>query len=138
MRRFLNAVAVLLFIIPLGLAVRFAPLHLPWFLYKYLGSCLWAAALCWFLAALFPRLAPGALAAIAAVIALAVELSRLVPIPAVDAFRLTLAGRILLGRYFSLKNIAAYWIAIAASALLDRYLLFDRGRSAGGKPQSDV
>jgi hypothetical protein len=44
----------------------------------------------------------------------------------VDAFRLTLAGRLLLGRFFSLKNIAVYWLAIALAALLDRWLV--RGR----------
>ena len=38
----------------------------------------------------------------------------------IDAFRLTLPGKILLGRYFSLKNIAAYILAIALIAILDR------------------
>jgi hypothetical protein len=43
--------------------------------------------------------------------------------PLTDAFRVSLAGRILLGRYFSFRNIAAYWLAIALVALLDEMLL---------------
>jgi hypothetical protein len=114
---------LLLITIPLGLAVRFLPLHLPWFLYKYLGSLLWAAALYWFLAALLPKLRPMALATLAITIATLVELSRLIPIAPIDAFRLTLPGQILLGRYFSLKNIAAYLLAITVTAALDHTLL---------------
>jgi len=52
--------------------------------------------------------------------AAAVEFSRLLHTPAFDAFRLTFAGRFLLGRFFSLKNIAAYWLVIALTASLDR------------------
>ena len=106
--------------VPLGLAVRFAPLHLSPFFYKYLGSVLWAVALYWFISMLRPRLAPDALFVTASVVALAVEFSRLMPERHIDAFRLTLAGRLLLGRYFSWKNITAYLLGIAAAALLDR------------------
>ena len=116
--------ALLLFItIPIGLAVRYLPLHLPWFLYKYLGSTLWAAALYWFLATLLPKLRPIALVTLAITVATILELTRLIPIAPIDAFRLTLPGQILLGRYFSLKNIAAYILAIALIAILDRYFI---------------
>ena len=123
MRRSLTTLALLLITIPIGLSVRFLPLHLPWFLYKYLGSFLWAIALYWFLATLLPKLRPPTLAAIAIIIATLLELSRLIPIPPIDAFRLTFAGKILLGRYFSFKNIAAYILAIALTAALDNSLL---------------
>jgi hypothetical protein len=119
MRRSLATLAITLTVIPLGLAVRYAPLHLPWFLYKYLGSFLWAVALYWFVATLLPRLYPAALAILSGLATIAVEFSRLVPEPAIDAFRLTLPGQILLGRFFSFKNIVAYLLAIAISALLD-------------------
>ncbi|MEI9981635.1 MAG: DUF2809 domain-containing protein [Edaphobacter sp.] len=122
-RRTTICLLLLLITIPIGLATRFLPLHLPWFLYKYLGSTLWAAALYWFLAALLPKLRPQALAALAILIATLLELTRLIPIAPIDAFRLTLPGRILLGRYFSLKNIAAYILAIAITAILDHLLL---------------
>jgi Protein of unknown function (DUF2809) len=119
MRRSLTSLTLLLITIPIGLAVRFLPLHLPWFLYKYLGSVLWAVALYWFLAAILPKLRPTAVATLATIIATLLELSRLVPIAPIDAFRLTLAGKILLGRFFSIKNIAAYILAIALTGALD-------------------
>jgi hypothetical protein len=40
--------------------------------------------------------------------------------PELDAFRLTLPGILLLGRFFSAWDILAYWSAIAAGVLLDR------------------
>jgi len=123
MQRSLKALVLLLITIPIGLAIRFAPLPLPWFLYKYLGSTLWAAALYWFLATLLPKLRPIAIATLAILIATLLELTRLIPIAPIDAFRLTFAGQILLGRYFSLKNIAAYLLAIALTATLDHYLI---------------
>jgi Protein of unknown function (DUF2809) len=123
MNRSITSLILLLITIPIGLAIRLLPLGLPWFLYKYLGSLLWAAALYWLLAALLPKLRPSALAALAIVIATLIELSRLVPIAPIDAFRFTLAGKILLGRFFSIKNIAAYVLAIALTATLDHNLI---------------
>ena len=126
MRRSLTTLLILLITIPIGLAVRLLPLRLPWFLYKYLGSALWAVALYWFLATLLPKLRPRAIATIAILIATLLELSRLIPIAPIDAFRQTFAGMILLGRYFSLKNIAAYLLAIALTAALDSSSHFGR------------
>jgi hypothetical protein len=119
MHRSITTLTLLLITVPIGLAVRLLPLGLPWFLYKYLGSCLWAIALYWFLATLLPKLCPHSLAALAILIATLLELSRLLPIAPIDAFRLTFAGKILLGRYFSVKNIIAYILAIALTAALD-------------------
>jgi hypothetical protein len=129
MRRSLTALLILLLTIPIGLAVRFAPLHLPWFLYKYLGSVLWAVALYWFLATLLPKLHPRAVATLATLMATLLELSRLVPIAPIDAFRLTFAGKIILGRYFSVKNIFAYLLAIAITATLDHLLIESTAKS---------
>jgi hypothetical protein len=126
MHRSLTTLAFLLITIPIGLAVRLLPLNLPWFLYKYLGSVLWAIALYWFLATLLPKLRPLSVATLAITIATLVELSRLIPIAPIDDFRLTFAGKILLGRYFSLKNIAAYLLAIALTATLDSFLHLGR------------
>jgi Protein of unknown function (DUF2809) len=123
MPRSLTTLILLLITIPIGLAVRLLPLGLPWFLYKYLGSALWAIALYWFLATLLPKLRPIAIATVAITIATLLELSRLIPIAPIDAFRITFAGKILLGRYFSLKNIAAYFTAIALTATLDNFLV---------------
>jgi Protein of unknown function (DUF2809) len=122
-RRRAACVLLMLITIPLGLVWRMVPLGLSPFFYKYGGSVLWAVALYWLIAACLPRLQVGALALIAAWIAAALEFSRLWHTPAMDAFRVTLAGRLLLGRYFSVRNIAAYWLGIALVALLDLLLL---------------
>jgi hypothetical protein len=122
MRRSLTTL-LLIITIPMGLAVRLLPLGLPWFFYKYLGSTLWAIALYWFLATLLPKLRPAILTTLAILIATLVELSRLIPIAPIDAFRETFAGKILLGRYFSLKNIAAYILAITLAATFDHLFL---------------
>jgi hypothetical protein len=116
----------LLITIPIGLAIRLLPFGLPWFLYKYLGSLLWAAALYWFLAALLPKLRSRTIAALAITTATLLELTRLIPIAPVDAFRLTFAGKILLGRFFSIKNIVAYILAITLTAILDQHLIAHR------------
>jgi uncharacterized protein DUF2809 len=123
MRRSLIAITITLVTIPIGLAVRFLPLHLPWLLYKYLGSTLWAVALYWFVAALLPKLRPVAIATLAIIISTLLELSRLIPIAPIDTFRLTFTGQILLGRFFSVKNIAAYILAISLIAALDHIYL---------------
>lgn len=116
-RLFSATIAVLL--IPMGIAWRMAPLHLPPFFYKYGGSVLWAAMVYWIVAALLPRLRPITLGALAGSLTAVVELSRLYHAPALDAFRLTLAGKLILGRFFSLYDIAAYWLAIAVAAAID-------------------
>jgi len=121
-RRVAYAVLMLTTVVA-GLAWRMVPLGLSPFWFKYGGSALWAMALYWMIAACLPRLSTVGLGCLAAIVAAAVEFSRLWHVGAVDAFRLTLAGRLLLGRFFSLKNIVAYWIAILLAGLLDRWLV---------------
>ena len=120
-RRRASCLLLLLMTVPLGLAWRMVPLGLSPFFLKYGGSVLWAAALYWFVGACLPRLDSLAVAWIGAAAAAALEFSRLWHTPLTDAFRVSLAGRILLGRYFSWKNIAAYWLAIALVALVDEF-----------------
>jgi hypothetical protein len=57
----------------------------------------------------------------AAGIAVCVELFRLVHTPWLDAFRLTLAGALLLGRIFSPWDMVAYGFGIILGMLLDRF-----------------
>ena len=80
--------------------------------------------------ALLPKLRPPVLAALAIIIATLLELSRLIPIARIDAFRLTFAGKILLGRSFSVKNILAYFLAITLVASCDRAFLARRNDQA--------
>ena len=73
----------------------------------------------WIGAAILPNWRPAKLAVAACAIAALVELSRLLHTPAMDAFRISLAGKLLLGRFFSVKDIVAYWLAIGVAAVLD-------------------
>ena len=61
-------------------------------------------------------------ALLAAGITTAVEFFKLVRTPALDAFRRTPPGILLLGRFFSLWDIVAYVLAITLGALLDTSL----------------
>lgn len=102
-----------------GLVWRLVPWGLPPIWFKYGGSALWAAMVYWICAAILPNWRPAKLAVAACGVAAIVELSRLLHTPAMDAFRITLAGKLLLGRYFSIRDIVAYWLAIAVVAALD-------------------
>ena len=106
-------------IIIAGLIIRRAPLHLPLTVTKYGGSLLWAAMVYAIFVALFPRRSPLELGIAASIFALAIEFFKLVHTPAIDAFRLTLAGQLLIGRFFSYADILAYWVAITAFAVID-------------------
>jgi Protein of unknown function (DUF2809) len=68
-----------------------------------------------------PGQSPRHIAAISAVIAVSVELFRLVQTPWLDDFRMTLAGALLLGRIFSLWNMLAYGVGIGLGVLLDHF-----------------
>lgn len=119
--------------LPLGLAWRLAPLHLPPFAHKYGGSGLWAIAVYWLAAAVLPHWRTARLAVLAAVVAVSVECFKLVREPALDGFRTTLAGKLLLGRYFTLGAIVAYLLAIAVTAALDGFLRAPRSAALTGR-----
>lgn len=94
---------------------------LPFFVVKYGGSVLWGAMVFLVLAGVTGSRRLGMLTLSALAVALAVEMSRLYHTPALDAFRLTTAGKLLLGRVFSVWNIAAYCIGIAVAAFAERH-----------------
>lgn len=101
-----------------GLVWRLVPMGLPGFFLNYGGGVLWGAMVLLIVGAVTddPRwwIAP----LVAAAIALAAELFRLYHAPALDAFRTTLAGALLLGRIFNPWNIVAYWLGIALAVPL--------------------
>ena len=124
MRRRISLLLALLLTIASGLALRrfgYAA-NLSFAVVKYGGSILWGAMVYWLLATIFVSSRPFRIAAVALILAVAVELFRLWHTPTLDAFRLTTAGALLLGRVFSLWNIAAYATGIAAALALDRIL----------------
>ncbi|QEE47549.1 DUF2809 domain-containing protein [Rhizobium sp. WL3] len=118
-------------IIACGLALRLGgyEIGLPYLLVKYGGSTLWGAMVFFLLATLLPRQPLVRLALLAIVIAALTEFSRLYHTTWLDAFRLTLAGALLLGRIFSWWNIAAYTLGIVLAALVEARLLARSGRS---------
>ena len=114
--------ALMLGTVAAGLVVRFARLGLPYFFVKYGGSTMWALMGYWLVSALLPRWKLVPVVFLTGVIETGVEFFKLYDSPAMDAFRLTLPGIILLGRFFSVWDIVAYWIAISAGALVDSAL----------------
>jgi hypothetical protein len=107
-------------IVAAGLALRGLGLGLglPASIVKYGGSVLWGTMV----AIAGSKLSRPTIASIAAVIAVGVELFRLVHTPWLDSFRLTLAGALLLGRIFSLWDMLAYGVGIGLGALLERFV----------------
>jgi hypothetical protein len=102
-----------------GLATRFAPLGLPLVVVKYGGSMLWALLIYWIVSTILPSTRLVAVATLTATLTAAVELIKLHHSPALDAFRRTLPGILLLGRFFSVWDILAYWLAISIGVLID-------------------
>ena len=94
-------------------------LGIPSAIVKYGGSILWGAMVFFLVALAIPGFSRLRIAEISAVIAVGVELLRLVHTPWLDEFRLTLAGALLLGRIFSAWDILAYGAGIWLAMLLD-------------------
>lgn len=103
-----------------GLTLRLLRLGLPNAIVKYGGSMLWALMVYWIVSAIRPRWQPTRTGLVSSAIALSVELFKLYHAPALDAFRLTLPGKLLLGRVFSLWDLLAYALAVIVAVLADR------------------
>lgn len=121
-RSLTTSAALVALTLAFGLAIRFAPLGLPWPVRKYGGSVLWAAMLYWVISTVLGRVRLPAVALVAEIGAVAVEFFKRVRTPTLDHFRGTLPGILLLGREFSYADILAYTIAILCAFLLDAVL----------------
>jgi hypothetical protein len=111
-----------------GSTVRLVPLGLPYVVVKYGGSTIWGAMVYAIVAFCAPLARIRAVVLTALAIAVLSELFRLYQTPELDAFRRTIAGQLLLGRIFSIWNIAAYGIGIALAALADRAFRLGRAQ----------
>lgn len=113
----------LILVILAGLALRRYgyTIGLPFIVVKYGGSVLWGAMVYLLAALLFvnhrTRLF---IIAVACCFSVAVELLRLVHFPALDAFRDTATGTLLLGRVFSPWNIVCYLAGVGMAAAVTR------------------
>ena len=134
--RRLGFFAAMLALIAAGLAVRLLSLGLPPFAVKYLGSSVWGAMVFAAVGVLLPERTREWRVAAALGIAVLTELFRLYHEPALDAFRLTLAGRLLIGQIFSPWNLVAYAIGIAAAALATVRLRRPTAPAAGPEPSA--
>jgi len=114
--------ALMVVTVAAGLTIRFAPLGLPPFIVKYGGSTMWALMAYWIVSTLLPSRRLLTVVLLTGTLATAVEFVKLYHSPILDAFRLTLPGIVLLGRFFSAWDIVAYWLAISVGALVDRGL----------------
>jgi hypothetical protein len=122
--RRLYASALVLIIIA-GLAIRHRGFGIPWPVAKYGGSTLWAAMVYGWVRLISPRQPMARSAALALAIAVMVEASRLYHAPWLDAFRVTTAGALLLGRFFSPFDMLAYALGVGLAALADRTLNYN-------------
>lgn len=113
------SIALISITVAAGAAIRFDPLGLPPFLVKYGGSGLWALMIYWLVSTLLPSQSLSIVTLFAGILATTIEFLKLVHYPALDAFRFTLPGILLLGRFFSWWDILAYWLAIIAGAFVD-------------------
>lgn len=103
-----------------GSALRLVPVGLPYFIVKYGGSTIWGAMVYAMVALCIPFARVRTIVLIALALAVLSELFRFYQTPELDAFRRTLAGQLLLGRIFSIWNIAAYSTGIVIAAVADR------------------
>jgi hypothetical protein len=102
--------------------------HLPFVVVKFGGPCLWGAMVYFLLASFSGKAEAFNIAIGAFAIALAVELIRLYHTPWLDAFRVTTAGALLIGRVFSFWNILFYAVGILSAFAIDRQYLSRTGR----------
>jgi heme/copper-type cytochrome/quinol oxidase subunit 3 len=112
----LNHALLALAIVIVGLLSRWPSLGLPWLISKYAGFSLWAAAIYALSRTPQPRARIATTVLVASGIAIGAEFTRLYHQPDIDAFRLTLAGKLLLGRLFAYGDMVAYLAGIACVA----------------------
>ncbi len=114
-----------------GLTLRLTNLGLPTFVTKFGGSILWALMVYWIVSTIGRQWPLVWLVLVATAVTFGVELFKLAHAPPLDAFRLTLPGKLLLGRYFSFGDLVAYAFAIGIGALLDRAIRRTKMRETG-------
>jgi hypothetical protein len=106
-------------VIALGLASRTYADSLPSFIARYAGDTLWAAAVFLLLGLLWPEARMRSLAAGAALIALAVELSQLAHPAWLEGLRRKPGVGLLLGYDFLASDLACYAAGILIVAAID-------------------
>jgi hypothetical protein len=131
-RRAFAVAAVIL--ICIGLLTRMPLIRWPSEVAKYLGSSLWGAMVFCVIGMCLPRLGVVPLMLLAFIVSAAVETSQLWHPAWLDAFRQTTIGVLLLGRYFSFADIAAYAVGIGAAGAVTMALADRRSLTSTARP----
>ena len=113
-------VALAITTILVGLALHRTGLGLSPSARDVLGDALWAAMMVWWVGVVAPSASLARRSVIAYAICVAVELSQLIHVPAIDAARRTTIGHLVLGSDFDPRDLAAYALGVAVAALLER------------------
>lgn len=103
----------------LGIGSRRVARRLPGVIAAYAGDTTWALAAFLGVGLIWPALGAGRRAAMAAGLALAVELSQLYHAPWIDALRHTPPLGLILGYDFAWSDLGCYALGIALGALLN-------------------
>lgn len=109
-----------------GLAIRKLPLGLPPTIMKHGGSILWALMVYWIVSTVRPAWKPHRSGIAAVGVTTLVELSQLYHLSALDAFRRTLLGALLLGQVFSAWDLAVYSAAVGLGVAIDQTIRLRR------------
>ena len=86
------------------------------------GDALWAAMIAFAIGALAPRMRLRDRSLSAFAVCAAVETSQLYHAPAIDALRETMAGHLVLGSGFDVRDFLAYAAGVGAAALIETWL----------------
>jgi Protein of unknown function (DUF2809) len=119
LRARLQAAALLVVTIALGLASRRWPSAQPAFVAAYAGDALWAAAVFWAARSIAPVLPTPRVAALAVSISFVVEFSQLYHAPWIDAVRGTTIGALVLGQGFLWSDLVCYVAGVGLAAIVD-------------------
>ena len=106
-----------------GLLTRGPIPGLPAAIGKYSGSVIWGGMIYAAMACLMPKQSVVRTAIAAALVTTGTEFSQLWHTVALDAFRRTTIGVLLIGRFFSWWDVVSYLIGIAAVAGFDKFVL---------------
>ncbi len=103
-----------------GLFVFRAGGALPPAMRDVLGDALWAAMVTWWIAAAAPTARRPWRAVLALALCFVIEFSQLHHAPALDAFRRTTIGHLLLGSGFDSRDLIAYAAGVFGAVLVER------------------
>jgi hypothetical protein len=108
--------------IALGLAVHQSVTILPAALRDIAGDALWAMMVGWGLGVFAPRMPLVPRAVLALALSWIVEFSQLYHAPAIDGWRHTTLGRLVLGSGFDARDLGAYALGVIAMVMIERAL----------------